>query len=61
MPLPIALETLFGGAAVEWERLEFNAGWDPLKKLQRVMKPARPGQKSFHGQSHGQSQGQSQG
>ena len=30
MPLPIAISDLLSGKTVEWERLEFKAGWNPL-------------------------------
>ena len=33
MTLPIAIDTLLHGKAVEWERLEFKAGWNPLAVL----------------------------
>jgi len=33
MTLPIAIDTLLHGKAVEWERLEFKAGWNPLDVL----------------------------
>ena len=29
MILPISMDTLLHGKAVEWERLEFKAGWNP--------------------------------
>lgn len=33
MPLPINIHDLFRGKPVEWERLEFKAGWNPLAVL----------------------------
>jgi len=33
MPLPINLSALLHGKAVEWERLEFKTGWNPLDVL----------------------------
>ena len=34
--LPINIESLLHGKAVEWERLEFKAGWDPLAVLHTI-------------------------
>lgn len=36
MPLPISLPALLHGHAVEWERLEFKAGWNPQDYLHTV-------------------------
>jgi hypothetical protein len=36
MKLPIPIGTLLHGKAVEWERLEFKAGWNPLDVLHTV-------------------------
>src|SRR3990172_8071078 len=36
MALPINIESLLHGKAVEWERLEFKAGWDPLAVLHTI-------------------------
>ncbi|MEI6168027.1 MAG: RNA-binding domain-containing protein [bacterium] len=33
MTLPISIDSLLNGKAVEWERLEFKAGWNPLAVL----------------------------
>jgi ATP-dependent DNA helicase RecG len=33
MPLPNNLSDLIHGKSVEWERLEFKAGWNPLAVL----------------------------
>ncbi len=33
MPLPINIDDLLHGKAVEWERLEFKQGWNPLDTL----------------------------
>lgn len=33
MPLPINIRELLRGKNVEWERLEFKAGWNPLDTL----------------------------
>ena len=39
MALPINIESLLHGKAVEWERLEFKAGWAPLAVLHRMLCP----------------------
>jgi ATP-dependent DNA helicase RecG len=36
MALPINLDSLFTGQPVEWERVEFKAGWNPLDVLQSI-------------------------
>ncbi len=36
MPLPINIEELFHGQSVEWERLEFKAGWNPEDVLRTI-------------------------
>jgi len=36
MPLPINIDALIHGRAVEWERLEFKKGWNPLDTLHAV-------------------------
>jgi ATP-dependent DNA helicase RecG len=36
MPLPINLGSLFTGHPVEWERVEFKEGWNPLGVLQTI-------------------------
>jgi ATP-dependent DNA helicase RecG len=33
MPLPLNIDGLLHGKAVEWERLEFKEGWNPLRTL----------------------------
>lgn len=33
MPLPINVNDLLHGKAVEWERLEFKQGWNPVDTL----------------------------
>lgn len=33
MKLPIPIDSLLNGKAVEWERLEFKEGWNPLDVL----------------------------
>ena len=33
MPLPLNINDLLHGTSVEWERLEFKAGWNPLGTL----------------------------
>jgi len=33
MALPINIDNLLTGQIVEWERLEFKAGWNPEKIL----------------------------
>ena len=33
MPLPLNINDLLHGTSVEWERLEFKAGWNPLDTL----------------------------
>jgi len=37
MKLPIPIDMLLHGKAVEWERLELKAGWNPLDVLQATM------------------------
>ena len=36
MPLPINITDLLHGKAVEWERLEFKKGWNPLEVLHTI-------------------------
>ena len=36
MPLPINIDDLLHGRSVEWERLEFKRGWNPLDVLHTV-------------------------
>jgi len=36
MKLPISMDMLLNGKAVEWERLEFKAGWNPLAVLHTI-------------------------
>lgn len=36
MALPINLTKLLNGKTVEWERIEFKAGWNPLEILQSI-------------------------
>jgi len=36
MPLPINLDSLLHGKAVEWERLELKEGWNPLSVLHAI-------------------------
>ena len=36
MALPINLDSLVHGQAVEWERLEFKTGWNPLAALHAI-------------------------
>ena len=36
MPLPININDLLHGKAVEWERLEFKQGWNPLDTLHTI-------------------------
>ena len=31
MPLPLNINDLLTGQVVEWDRLEFKAGWNPLE------------------------------
>lgn len=33
MPLPLNIDGLLHGKAVEWERLEFKEGWNPIRTL----------------------------
>jgi len=33
MSLPISIEEILRGHVVEWERLEFKAGWNPIEVL----------------------------
>ena len=34
--LPISIESLLHGQAVEWERLEFKKGWNPQAVLHTI-------------------------
>ena len=34
MPLPINIHDLLTGQVVEWDRLEFKEGWNPLEAVQ---------------------------
>ena len=36
MPLPINIDDLLHGRSVEWERLEFKKGWNPLDALHTI-------------------------
>jgi len=36
MPLPINIRDLIHGRTVEWERLEFKKGWNPLEALHAI-------------------------
>lgn len=36
MPLPINIEDLIHGKAIEWERLEFKRGWNPEEIVHTV-------------------------
>lgn len=36
MSLPVSLDKIIKGRSVEWERLEFKEGWNPLKTMQEV-------------------------
>ena len=36
LPLPISIDDLIHGHSVEWERLEFKAGWNPLQTLHTI-------------------------
>lgn len=36
MALPVNIAELFSGTTVEWERLEFKAGWNPLEVTQTI-------------------------
>ena len=36
MSLPISINMLLHGKAVEWERLEFKTGWNPLAVLHTI-------------------------
>jgi ATP-dependent DNA helicase RecG len=36
MPLPINIKELIHGRAVEWERIEFKAGWNPVNTLHTI-------------------------
>src|SRR5690242_7011414 len=36
MPLPINFDELINGQTVEWERIEFKTGWNPLDVLQTI-------------------------
>ena len=36
MPIPINIQDLFNNRAVEWERVEFKAGWNPVAVLHTI-------------------------
>ncbi|UCH96031.1 MAG: hypothetical protein JSV88_04055 [Candidatus Aminicenantes bacterium] len=36
MPLPINIKELIHGRAVEWERIEFKAGWNPVNTIHTI-------------------------
>ncbi len=36
MGLPVNIHELLNGMTVEWERLEFKAGWNPLKVMHSI-------------------------
>jgi len=36
IPLPINIHELLHGKSVEWERLEFKSGWNPLAVLKTI-------------------------
>ena len=36
MPLPVNIPDLIHGRTVEWERLEFKQGWNPLDTLHTI-------------------------
>jgi len=36
MPLPINIKELIHGKAVEWERIEFKEGWNPVRIIHSV-------------------------
>ena len=36
MPIPIDIEDVLGNRAVEWERVEFKAGWNPVSILHTI-------------------------
>ncbi len=36
MALPINIEEMLTGQTVEWERIEFKAGWNPQKILHTI-------------------------
>ncbi|WP_238907646.1 RNA-binding domain-containing protein [Clostridium sp. YIM B02506] len=36
MPLPINIQQLFDGTTVEWERIEFKAGWNPNEVMHTI-------------------------
>ena len=43
LKLPISLDDVLCGKAVEWERLEYKAGWNPGAVLHTVCAFARSG------------------
>ena len=36
MGLPVNIDELLHGRIIEWERLEFKEGWNPLKVMQSI-------------------------
>lgn len=36
MPLPLNINDLLTGQVVEWDRLEFKEGWNPLEAVQTI-------------------------
>ncbi|MCU0288281.1 MAG: putative DNA binding domain-containing protein, partial [Acidobacteria bacterium] len=36
MPLPVNIKELINGRAVEWERIEFKEGWNPIRVLHTI-------------------------
>lgn len=36
MPLPVNIPELINGSTVEWERIEFRAGWNPERTLKTI-------------------------
>ena len=52
MKLPIPIDMLLHGKAVEWERLELKAGWNPLDVLQATMPVGLTGKVVVHDVVH---------
>jgi ATP-dependent DNA helicase RecG len=36
LKLPVSLEDVLGGRSVEWERLEYKKGWNPVAVLHSI-------------------------
>ena len=48
MPLPLNINDLLTGQVVEWDRLEFKEGWNPLEAVQAICAFANDFQELFN-------------